>query len=362
MKRLVVCCDGTWNSPDQQTKDAVPCPTNIIKLAYRVAKRAGDRLQVLFYDMGVGTGNFVDRYVGGALGEGLRDNIFDAYRFLVANYEVGDEIYLFGFSRGAFTARSVAGMIRKCGVIKRERIEQYRPALALYQDPNIGPVSAEAIRFRETNALAVDTPIQCVGVFDTVGALGMPIGGKGDEKYAFHDTELSGNVRYAFHALAIDERRGAFEPTLWSYVPKVGQTVRQVWFAGAHSDVGGGYGEHELSDIALQWMIDQATSAGLVFDAPTMATHPIDTTKFNGKLHDSLTFKYKLLPRLDRPIGLATHRDRDKKKDRGTTAEPDATQIVHPSVLQRWDKDPQYRPPQLREYLKRQGDRRAAVS
>jgi uncharacterized protein (DUF2235 family) len=360
MKRLVVCCDGTWNRPDQETTDGVPCPTNVTKLAYRVSKRAGDTLQLLFYDQGVGTGNIYDRYVGGAFGEGLTDNIFDAYRFLVANYEPGDEIFLFGFSRGAFTARSVAGMVRKCGILKRESIRQYRAAVNLYQDAHASADVQKTIDFRGAYALEPETRIQCVGVFDTVGALGLPVGGRNDDKYAFHDTELSRSVRYAFQALAVDERRSAFEPTLWSFKAKPGQTIRQVWFPGAHSDVGGGYGEHELSDLALTWMIEQAKEAGLVFDSRTMTENPLGPEQPLGTLHDSLSFKYKLLPRLDRPIGLSKHHDRDAAKDVGTTDVPDDTQSLHRSVLARWDGDKAYRPPQLREYFKRIGDARAA--
>src|SRR5919112_1185335 len=120
MKRLILCCDGTWNTADQQ-KDGEACPSNVVRLAYRIAKRDGDIPQITFYDQGVGTGNWVDRLSGGAFGNGLEDNIHDAYRFLVGNYESGDEIYLFGFSRGAFTARSIVGMIRKCGILRRDR-------------------------------------------------------------------------------------------------------------------------------------------------------------------------------------------------------------------------------------------------
>lgn len=361
MKRLIVCCDGTWNSADQES-EGKPCPTNIIKLAYRLAKRDGDVLQVLYYDQGVGTGNWVDKYVGGAVGKGLDDNIFDAYRFLIANYEVGDEIYLFGFSRGAYTARSIGGMLRKCGVIRRETIDQYRPALDLYLNEDVATDSAQAKEFRSKYALADETSIQCIGVFDTVGALGIPLRGvralsKG--KYEFHDTELSGSVKYAFHALAIDEQRAPFQPTLWSDEAKPGQTVEQVWFAGVHSDIGGGYGEHELSDIALDWMIGRAKVAGLKFEASVLAARPVDATQFNGKIHDSKTGVYNLQRAFHRPIGLAVRNDRDPKKRITAEAnQPDPRQTVHPSVLKRWDADPKYRPPQLREYLKRQGDPR----
>src|SRR5690606_17210148 len=118
MKRLVICCDGTWNRADQE-EDDIPCPTNVVKIAFRIAKRDGDIPQLVYYDEGVGTGNSLDRVTGGAFGRGLEENIHQAYRFLIANYEPGDEIFLFGFSRGAFTARSLGGMIRKCGILGR---------------------------------------------------------------------------------------------------------------------------------------------------------------------------------------------------------------------------------------------------
>src|SRR5690606_38993578 len=112
MKRIAICCDGTWNRADQE-ENGTPCPTNVVKLAYRIAKRDDDgNPQIAYYGQGVGTGNTLDRVTGGAFGHGLEDNILDAYRFLIGNYESGDQLYLFGFSRGAFTARSLAGMIR----------------------------------------------------------------------------------------------------------------------------------------------------------------------------------------------------------------------------------------------------------
>ena len=133
MKRIVLCCDGTWNSADQES-NGVPCPTNVVKLGYRVAKRDPRGVQqLLYYDQGVGTGNPVDHLSGGAFGDGLEDNIHDAYRFLVANYEKGDELYLFGFSRGAFTARSIVGMVRKCGILSRAHVKNYKQAIELYR-------------------------------------------------------------------------------------------------------------------------------------------------------------------------------------------------------------------------------------
>jgi uncharacterized protein (DUF2235 family) len=164
MKRLVLCCDGTWNRADQE-QSGTPCPTNVVKLAYRVAKVGATGIsQIIFYDQGVGTGNAVDRLSGGAFGDGLEDNIFDAYRFLIANFEPGDEIYLVGFSRGAFTARSIAGMIRKCGILDRIHVGKYVDALALYHRSEAGPDDDEASQFRTQHSCCGlgPIPIKCV--------------------------------------------------------------------------------------------------------------------------------------------------------------------------------------------------------
>ena len=346
MKRIIVCCDGTWNRADQESAGA-PCPTNVVKLAYRIAKRSADGTsQIIFYDQGVGTGNAIDRLTGGAFGDGLEDNIFDAYRFLIANYEPGDEIFLFGFSRGAFTARSIAGMIRKCGVLERRHVQLYVEALKLYHDPGVHPDDKHALDFRDKHSCCGRDAIaiKYIGVWDTVGSLGIPLRGLRSltrKKYLFHDTELSGTVEFAFHALAIDEQREPFQPTLWAEKPKPNQTMEQVWFAGVHSDVGGGYAETALSDIPLQWMMDNAKRAGLAFDDQVILARPL-SGKASGTLHDSRKGFYNLARPFNRAIGLG------------------ATQSVHPSVLDRWDQTASYRPGNLRTYLQAVGDRRAA--
>lgn len=350
MKRLIVCCDGTWNRADQE-HEGEPCPTNVIRMAYRVAKRDGATLQIVCYDQGVGTGNVLDRYAGGASGEGLEDNIHDAYRFLVANYEPGDEIYLFGFSRGAFTARSLSGLIRKCGILRCECIRQYRPALDLYHAPN-HPDDPVPKKFREDFSLggAGATKIKLIGVWDTVGALGIPLRGLGDlKKYQFHDTELSGSVQFAYHALAVDEHRGPFAPALWAFKPKDGQTIEQVWFCGAHSDVGGGYPERGLSDLALEWMMEKARGAGLALDETVLSANPLHPDH-RQEPHNSKKGVYRLTPGIDRPIGKAVN----------SPAEDDPTQSLHESVRKRWDDVPSYRPPSLKDYFKRIGDPRGA--
>jgi uncharacterized protein (DUF2235 family) len=345
MKRLVLCCDGTWNRADQEDAGK-PCPTNVIKIAYRLCKKdpAGVE-QIIYYDQGVGTGDFEDKLLGGATGAGLEGNIHDAYIFLIANYEPGDDIYLIGFSRGAFTARSIGGMIRKCGIVKRTSVERYHEAIDMYHDATIHPDDARAVDFRAQYSLVDPVPIKMVGVWDTVGALGIPLRGlraANREKYEFHDTELSGIVQWAFHALAIDEHRTPFEPTLWLNKPKPGQTVEQVWFPGVHSDIGGGYGQHELSDGALDWMMRCGERAGLAFDKGVTDTHPL-TTDPAGTIHDSMTVVYRVEGVYERPIAPDT----------------DATQSIHPSAIQRWDRVNTYRPKNLREYFKRVGDPRA---
>lgn len=350
MKKIIICCDGTWNSADQES-DATkePIPTNVIRFAYRVANAdAQGRPQLVLYTQGVGTGNVLDKVTGGMVGTGLEENIYEAYRFLVANYLPGDEIFLLGFSRGAFTARSLAGLVRNSGVLRKDRIEAYKDALNLYLARDKDPESGVAKHFRSRNAVELVTPIKFIGVWDTVGARGIPVAALNKysrDKYEFHDVTLSGSVEFAYHAMAIDEHRDPFKPTLWDNEPKAyqyrpdgtkdmgkEQTIEQVWFCGAHSDVGGGYGARStqnLSDIPLMWMIDKATAVGLHFDPRVLSTYPL-VENCCATLHDSRSFKYKLFDRLIRKIG-------------GTP-----TEYLHRSVFERWaSANPEYRPDPL---------------
>ena len=341
-KSLVLCCDGTWNTADQVTKNGEVCVTNVLKLASRVAKEknAGVALQIIYYDQGVGTHDAFDRIAGGAFGEGLEDNINDGYRFLVANFEPGDDIYLFGFSRGAYTARSIAGMIRRCGILRRDAVRQYPRAKELYRS-GIAADDPNAVAFRGQNAIEDVTPIKCIGVWDTVGALGIPLrafGAWNQRKYQFIDTKLSPTVAFAFHALAVDEHRDPFIPTLWQPTKAQGQVVEQAWFAGAHSDVGGGYEEAGLSDIALEWMMACARRASLEFDTKVitaLGTKPA----YKQEVHDSLSAAYKLtFNRTDREIG---------------DASSGGTEYFHRSVVERWRDVLTYRPAPLQRYANR---------
>jgi uncharacterized protein (DUF2235 family) len=233
--------------------------------------------QRLFYEPGVGTAPD-ERIIGGAFGYGLSSNIRDCYRWLALNYEPGDQLYLFGFSRGAYTARSLAGLIRNCGILEANNVDRVEEAYAFYRDrtSQTHPDAVASQIFRKMYSHG-DQDIYFIGVWDTVGALGIPTDiplwkeisatWKGWEQlWGFHDTELSSHIHNAYHALAIDEIREPFKPTLWTHTdPNANQTVEQVWFAGVHTEVGGGSANTALSDIALVWMVDKAKACGLQF-------------------------------------------------------------------------------------------------
>lgn len=324
MKRIVLCADGTWNSPETDT------PTHVMRLARGIAPTdAAGNKQVVFYDWGIGSDG--DRLKGGLTGSGIDRNIMDCYRFLVHNYEDGDTIYLFGFSRGAYTVRSLGGFIRNCGVLRRDRAAHIPAAFELYRrrPKSSAPDSPTARAFRAEHAVADRTGIHFVGVWDTVGALGIPapfIGTLGEARYLFHDTEPSSIVRHARHAVAIDENRLDFEPALWTDKP--GVDIQQVWFAGVHSDIGGGYADRGLGDFSAAWMVQEAEACGLRF-----AAHFIGDLKpdCRGRQHNEYTGAYRVLRR-------ATVR----------TVAPK----LHRSVRQRFDAlGDEYRSPALRRLL-----------
>ena len=286
-KRLVVCLDGTWNAADSKRAE-----TNVVRLSRAVRANSGtDKIsQLCIYLKGVGTsGSQVERLVAGATGAGIEDIIRTAYLFLAQNYvpahtdEAGndvpaDEIFLFGFSRGAFAARSLAGLIGSAGLLKRQSLGHLETAWTYYRDfRNRSPqdfVQRYARKAIETHA---EMTINFLGVWDTVGALGIPVGFLGELSglvHGFHDTSPSRIIKHGAQALAIDEYRDEFVPTLWTGEAPAGSTIEQVWFAGCHSDVGGGYFDRDLADIPLLWMIDRAKAAGLQVDEKTPGLLP----------------------------------------------------------------------------------------
>lgn len=269
MKRIAICCDGTWDSPQSDT--------NVFKISNLIKFAEG--VQVVHYHSGVGaSGNIFQKLAGGITGAGLDDNIMEAYEYIVANYLDNDEIYLFGFSRGAYTARSLAGFIRKCGILKPMYKDKIKEAFALYRkrDEDNGADSDEAVKFRKDYSIEVG--IKFIGVWDTVGDLGIPLKWFqfiNANKYKFHDVELSSKVKFAYHAIGVDEHREIFDVTPWkrskNATEETIQTIEQVWFTGAHGNIGGGLNEKNasggmLSNHTLKWMIEKAKGAGLTFN------------------------------------------------------------------------------------------------
>jgi hypothetical protein len=322
MRNLVLCCDGTWNTADQR-EDGVPIPTNVVRLFNAIADTGlKTTTQLKYYHPGVGTepGNLIDKVRGGATGAGLDRNIVSAYQWLCRNYEHGDRIFLFGFSRGAYTVRSLGGLVVSCGLLKFDglapdkvwdRVNRVFQRGYRERREKIANWQAEGWSFHTFQG-ATAVPIYMIGVWDTVGALGIPndlallnLLDASDE-HAFHDTGLSPLVEHARHALALDEIRASFQPTLWT---SAHPDLKQVWFPGVHCDVGGGYRETGLSDGALQWMIDEAKALGLRFNAAMIGKGQINPDP-RGVLHESYTdfFKYlpnqpRSAPRLDAPPG-----------------------------------------------------------
>lgn len=300
-KKLIVFFDGTWNKPNE-TDDGKPCPTNVTKLFKATSFTNGEAPQVVHYVQGVGT-HFNDFIKGGAFGWGISSNIKDGYRFICANYTPGDEIYLFGFSRGAYTARSLAGMIYNVGIVKRDDFEQIDEAYKGYRnrsdawhpDPEKG---VEAAKFREKYTYNGQEKIHFIGVWDTVGALGAPYGLVIGYlinlifKCRFHDITLSPIIQSGYHALSEDEKRWPFRPTYWKLSDKHKQdNFEQEWFPGVHSDVGGGYKEAGLSEKTLEWMAEKAAQHGMKADL-SLVLNP-DPTEEYSKQHHSQTWYYR---------------------------------------------------------------------
>lgn len=317
-RHLIVCCDGTWNTSEQ------PSVTNVFRIYRALAdKDSHGNHQLTHYQPGVGArGGPMAWLRGGISGHGLRADIKNAYRWLTTTYEPSDRIWLFGFSRGAYTVRSLAGMVAACGLIDtynyRDNDELIRRHIDQVYDLKYRKRDHPASSWRDCLAFSYDPddtdeiPIHFIGVWDTVGALGIPDNlallnlGDARERYTFHDTALNRHIPHGRHAVAMDERRGPFTPTLW-HTRTLGpdQTCRQIYFPGSHMDVGGGHRETGLSDGALAWMIGEAQQAaaldgaGLAFD-PDMLDQ-IDP-KVTDVLHDDTRASMRLLAPLYDPI------------------------------------------------------------
>jgi uncharacterized protein (DUF2235 family) len=309
MKRIVICADGTWNIRDQLDRaSGKRRPTNVTKLARGVLSRDGQGVdQVVAYFDGVGTAGGLDRFTGGAFGRGIEDNVRAIYRFLVYNYVEGDQIYLFGVSRGAFTVRTLVGFMNKVGLVRKGE-DYFVPELyALYESQQGQDSRAWETAFRKIAHRRPAPPVTMLGVWDTVGALGAPgllgllFNGR---KYAYHDVGLNPLVGNAYHAMALDERRRPFAVNLFKRPAGWSGTLEQAWFAGVHSDVGGSYRPDGLANEALHWMVERAERLGLAFDDLYM---DFFRPCFNSTLHDSSSWFYKLIGEVTRKVG--RHRD-----------------------------------------------------
>lgn len=310
-KKLIVFCDGTWNKPDE-VEQGRPAATNVAKLFQATcAEDFYGTPQVVHYVIGVGT-QVGERVSGGLFGLGISDNIKDGYQFICGNYEPGDEIFLFGFSRGAYTARSLAGLIYNMGILKRQHFDRINMAYDKYRDtsaewhPNPAK-GAKAREFRE-NYTYGNEKIHFIGVWDTVGALGAPyglvLGWLSNRIFhtRFHDTKLSPIVEAGYHALATEDRRWPFRPALWQLGPAHDpNNFGEEWFPGAHSDVGGGYADSGLADLALEWMAEKAAQHGMRTDLTLLADPPQTLSErplSDRPKHDSQTWYYRWATRV----------------------------------------------------------------
>ena len=310
VKNIVVCCDGTMGKYDSEDEN-----TNVVRLFERLDKD-GEK-QISFYDPGVGTHSFekniisrrVDKAKMAAFGTGIRSNIEDAYRYLMDQYEPEDKVFLFGYSRGAYTVRALAGMLHKCGLLTKGSNNLVPYATRVYK----GGSNEVAAGFK--NSFSRECKPHFIGVWDTVASIGWLWW-----RTYFSNQRLNGDVSYGYQALSVDEKRGHFQVAIWDENDIAeSQTIEQVWFPGFHADVGGQKADRCISDITLQWMLRQARARGLKLrDAWEESLHPNPS----GEIKPSHRNIWQLLPQSERRI-------------------PEGAKI-HLSVLQRM-KDPNNR-------------------
>ena len=327
-KKIVLLFDGTWNNRKDRT--------NVVRMKDSIASSGqDDPEQPCFYDPGVGT-HWYDRFSGALFARGLSENICQGYERLIRKFQPGDDIYVFGFSRGAYTARSLVGLIRKCGVLKSAGKKKIEEAYALYRDKKIAPEHAAAIQFRADHSF--ETRVRFIGVWDTVGAVGIPASHVpfSRDYYTWHDTALSKIVDYAFHALALSEHREDYDAAVWTEKKQENIEVEQRWFSGAHSNVGGGYDKtppDTLPNLPLRWIQDKAEAAGLKLDTKVQVGANDHLGEINDSFKEFMFGIYQVFKkRHPRPFGKGVN------------------ETVNESVWQRWKQMPDYRPETLRDH------------
>lgn len=354
-RRLIALFDGTWQKAKSRT--------NVERLWKLIAPvDAAGHAQLCKYVVGVGVAPGIKHLLGGAFGLGLSDNVKQGYQWLSTQWREGDEIWLFGFSRGAYTARSLGGLIRKCGLALPAAdgdvaAASVDAAYDFYRNDVRPGVLVDGIDPTATwraQQHAREVSIRCIGVWDTVGALGIPGVASwfpfSRKRYAFHDTDLSRIVQFAYQALALDEHRPDFKPTKWTRPPDTLQAgesasawkpeqieVEQRWFVGAHPDIGGGEpsdgagaAPDTLPEIALAWLQAKAAGAGLAFNA---AFTPALGAELGVPNDTYATFMYGLYRWFKSPL---------QREIGGGVNE-----TIDPSVWMKWQRQSDYRPPSL---------------
>lgn len=367
-KNIIICCDGTGNEYKEPF-------TNVLKL-YSMLPRAGNKRdrtdQVAYYDPGVGTFSLpfvfswmakaITKVLGLAFGLGITQNISDAYQFLMETYEPGDKVYIFGFSRGAYTARAVVAMLYKCGLLRPGRENMLPYALKIFKKYESNP--RKYIGFKRT--FSRHCPIHFLGLWDTVKSVGWVY-----DPLTLQFTMRNPTVSVVRHAVATDERRCFFRQNLWGK-PYKGQDVEEVLFAGVHADVGGGYPENEsgLSKIALKWMADEAIKHGLLIDQDAynltlrenVSTHLLKKVRshenakifhcppdYKGMMHKSLNGVWWLSEFIPKRYKDTNNNFKEAWKiPLGQRRRIKEGVTVHATVVQRLDNETMnYRPPNL---------------
>ncbi|MEQ1866644.1 MAG: DUF2235 domain-containing protein [Micropepsaceae bacterium] len=358
-KNLAVFLDGTWNAVDSNT--------NVWRMKSLCAPVSKDGApQLIYYDVGV------NGVVGGMLGKGLNKNVQEAYEWLIDNYSLGDHIFIFGFSRGAYTARSLAGLISKHGILKpgaplgvAQLYERYkrsddRTIWKLREQEEKGTLKDVTLEERWLLKYSQRVPIKAVAVWDTVGALGVPalsIEGISRSTLGFLHTGLRLSIENGYHALAIDEHRKAFAPTLWSVrkpkdvnavyaAPRSIGSVEQRWFVGAHANVGGGCESDLLAQIPLRWIMNKSSHHGLAFRSDIEIDGDVVSAPISDSYKEFMRGAYsKVFRRHYRVIGPGPEQRED-----GTHTNVNET--IDASVFERWRARKEYRPENLINWSK----------
>jgi len=328
MRRLIICNDGTWNSPDDKDRGKTK-PTNVTKLSRAINPVDEQGVsQIVFYHEGVGTG-FGQKVLGGVTGFGISENILHSYRFLSHNYEPGDEIFMFGFSRGAYTSRSLIGLITKIGLVDKNAVFYLDSLYDLYKKD--APAEEVEALYTDHKIERHQPRIKMVGVFDTVGALGLPlkplnrmISGLKIAESSFHNVELSPIIDNAYHALSIDEQRKPFAPSMWG-TPIGDMKMEQRWFAGVHSNIGGGYNPDSLANFTLHYIVEKAKECGLSVDQDYLKYF---RSWVKTEIRHSMSLKYRVMGRNVRQISLGDG----------------SNQVVDDSVYEKMKEDEKYKP------------------